>query len=227
MRGIGRLAIGLVALFPACDGDVPPGVGQTGEVRVVITDDPATKVATTEPTVFFAHHKSFDGNYFHGRLTGRLQLFISRFGREWQPLGASTPVDLGLQVEGADRELHGLTSVPAGSYAYVRLVAVDAAADLELGALIDGARLDETRLDLGIAGELVAEVRLGTPIEIGAGSVTTLGLDLNAEGWMSAENVAGGSIPATDVETSISLTPRFASPVENRGRPGPELERGA
>lgn len=211
------LAAALVASLPAagCGAGMPAQLEEpTATLDVVLGDDPTVKMALgTLPGVFFAHHKSFSPNYFHGRLTGTLRVEISRNGRDWVRLGSATPVDLALQAEGVSVVLHTASRIPAGTYAWIRLVAGSGQAHLDPGAEIGGERIgSEVSLAVGDAGELTATSRLSIPIAVAPGSRTTLAVDLNAEGWLSEENLEAGRIPATDVEAALSAVVTPALP---------------
>ncbi len=104
----------------------------------------------------------------------------------------------------------------------MRLTTRQASAELESGAEVAGETLSApVTLSFG-EGDLVVETRLATPIFLPPGSEMTLAIDLNAEGWVSEENVATRQIPATDIETALSVTPHerlpalIVSPPERR-----------
>ena len=202
------------AIFAAaCGGTTPPDSDLTGTLSVVLSDNPGAKIAVANTlSPMFAHHKVFGQNYFHGRLTGTYHIAISRNGRTWTALGGPTQVDLTLQADGETVELHTDATVAAGTYAYLRVVTSGGEAMLDSGAEVSGETLtDPVTLSLG-NGDLVVETRLSTPIFVAPGSDMTLGIDLNAESWVSEENVEAGQIPATDIETAISVTPHERLP---------------
>jgi len=206
-----RIALASIGLLlSACGGATAPAADETATLNVVLSDNPETKLAeiASHSPMVFVHHKSFGKNYFHGRLSGSQQVEISKNGRDWIALGQPAAVDLALQVDNETRELHSAKEIPHGTYAYLRLTTRAGHAELETGAKIGDLTLTEpVSLDLGEAGSLVVETHLSNPIFLAPGSAVTLAIDLNAEAWLSQENVEVGRIPATDVETALSVTP--------------------
>jgi hypothetical protein len=203
------LIIGLFA--SACGGTTDPYADQVATLSVVLSDRPSTKHAATgiDPWSLFIHHKVFGQNYFHGKLTGTYRIAISKNGRAWVELGVPTMVDMELQTEEETKvfQLHSPTGVPSGTYAFLRVVSTSGTVMLESGAEIAGETLPApVSLVLG-GGELEFEMSLATPFFVAPGSDMALAIDLNAEGWVSSENLEIGEVPATDIEAAISLTP--------------------
>jgi hypothetical protein len=211
MRKVIATLLIMVLFASACGGSTDPYADQVAIFSVVLSDRPSTKhaAADIDPWSLFIHHKVFNQNYFHGRMTGTYRIAISKNGRDWVELGAPTMVDMELQTEEQTEvfQLHSPTEIPSGTYAFLRLVSTSGTIMLESGAEIDGETLTApVPLVLG-GGELELEMGLAMPFFVAPGSDMALAIDFNAEGWVSSENVEVGEVPATDIEAAISLTP--------------------
>ncbi len=196
----------------ACSDAAPLGVDELGSLSVVLSDNPSTKVAAGSfpPWASLVHHKVFAQNYFHGSFKGSHRIEISKNGRDWVTLGSAISLDMALQVEGEAIEVVTEVGVPAGTYSYLRLhttSSVTVAAGSEIGGETLAA---ETSVVVGAGAPI--ESRLSTPFVVVAGAPLTLSIDLNAEGWISEENLQSGQIPATDIEAAIAVTPHVAAP---------------
>jgi hypothetical protein len=195
----------LLGLVPAACGE---GTGpiEVGPIDAVLLDNPASEIAALPvPLVWFAHHKSFGDDYYHGVLAASVELQLSADGIEYfSPAGEQTH-QVALQDEAASSVLLA-GELPAGSYRHVRLVLRDAVAALEAGAEIGGSELDRNvALPVEPGLGVIVDVRLERAIVIAADRRSTLVFDLNTERWVTEDHLLAGEVPGVEVGAAVSV----------------------
>lgn len=201
---LGALALGASALLATGCGE-SAGPVETGRVDIVLNDDPGSSIAFGLHAPFrFAHHKNFGDDYFHGTLTGTVQLQLSTDGVIYHDLGAFAEVAVSLQDEDAVTRLADRSRVPEGSYQRLRLVLTGAAARIDEGAQVGGLDLESPALVAIDDGEVaIIDLELSTPLIVLAGVPATLILDWNAEEWVTEDHILEGRVASDLVRQAV------------------------
>lgn len=190
----------LAALFvvAACDEEHidPIGAGGNGDTgfRVLLVDDPAI-----DPDV------GGGGNsVFTGVLEGGASVALRNQAGALIDLGSSEDFTLELQ-DGDAAVAISETRPPAGTYVAVQLSLESASALIPAGSTIGGAIVeDDTSIDVGPAGLVVIE-RSIIPAVISNDTQRELVLDLNAETWITAANLADGLVDEDELGNSVAV----------------------
>jgi hypothetical protein len=204
-RSTTRIGTVLLGLVPAACGE---GTGpiETGPIDAVLLDNPASEIAALPaPFAWLAHHKSFDGDYYHGFLAVSVELQLSSDGVEYLVAARAPTLQVALQDEAASSApLAG--ELLAGSYHHVRLVLRDAVAALEAGAEIGGSELDRAAaLPVEPGLTVTVDVRLDQAVVIAADRRATLVFDLNTERWVTEDHLLAGQVPGAEVAAAVSV----------------------
>lgn len=178
-----RRYCGSIALFfviAACsDDDGPTGVSAQATV--------ATAVATDNPSSTSSAGSGGSGSStYSGTLTGTVETQISVDGQSWVSLGQPRAVSLSLQSTTNSAQLAANATVPAGAYAYVRLV-FNSGAQAQVTGTIGGATASGTVIALG-SGQVVIQKKI-QPVTISAGATVRVVWDLNSELWVTSSTI--------------------------------------
>lgn len=203
-------ALGLAALgVIACGEGTAPA--EPGTLQAVVRDDPTTLMAALPPGgLFFAHHKQFGNEYYHGTLGAELQVLVSGDQITWFDLGSPSRASVALQAEQAETMVHDGGPVPPGTYRYVRLAVADAAASVTAGSVFGGTELEsDVQLTVGDGGAALIDLQLPAPLDVASGQTLTLVFDLNSEAWVSADGVSSGRADPGALAAAVSVGVRL------------------
>ncbi len=198
-------ALATVSLLAAgCDDDDPVGVDDTGTVQAALVDTPTQQTAgalAATPPRFQQLQLDF-GGAFAG--TTRVEIY-SPADDSWVEIAgtSSTQLDL-LSTDSA--MLGGAVELDAGvSYTRVRLTITNGEAVVEAGATIGGIVLEsDVSLDLG--GDDAVVIEKDIALTVGSDTTTDLVIDLNSEGWVTANNLQDGVVSEAEMTAAASVT---------------------
>jgi len=174
------------------DPDEPGDTLTTGSFQGYVQDDPTVPQNTT-------------GNSYHGTLTGRMDVEISKDGQTWRSLGAPRDVTLALQTTNARFVLSGKVDVPAGTYSHVRINIGSAGFIIAAGSVVNNVTLtSDVHMRLGDTGSGVARPNV-TAFTLEAGKAATIVVELNTERWLSVSNLESRQVPKEDVEHNTTV----------------------
>lgn len=148
------------------------------------------------------------GATFTGSVAGNMLVSISADAATWIDLGASNAVSMDLQSNADTISVHGVVSVPVGSYSYVRLTLRDMAAVIDSGAAFEDTTLFEAKT-MALGGE---DSQAGIILPVGfsifsdATRLTTVEFRLNSDLWVTGATVFGGVVD--DELLDLSATSR-------------------
>ncbi|MFQ5690090.1 MAG: hypothetical protein ACE5HQ_07450 [Gemmatimonadota bacterium] len=199
-------ALGLLWLGGCSSGTGP---AERGRVAAVFLDDPSVITALFAPPspYWLAHHKNFGGNYFHGELDARVELLLSKDGESFVTLGAPAPLRVALQDPDVRSPFGAPASVPAGTYAYVRLVLHSATVVLWSGSRIGAVDLPrDAALTLAEGADAIIDRRLTIPLRVLAGAGVTLTLDFNSEAWVTEDNLLKADVTEPEVAGALTIS---------------------
>jgi hypothetical protein len=202
-----------VLLFGACGSDAT--APQSGHASAVVTDDPggapAARVVRTSDATPTADRSAMaqtidGGSAFSGSMTATMQVAISADGQSWVNLGAPVTSSVQLQTAGDSTTLVSQTTVPVGTYAYVRLVLQDGASAQVSGSLA-GIAFTNADVSIGGGGQVVIEKHV-SPFTISANTNATIVFDVNSEVWVTAESAQSHTATATELEAAATAAVR-------------------
>lgn len=178
-----RRYCGGIALFfviAACSDDDGP-TGASAQATV------ATAVATDNPSSTSSTGSGGSGSStYSGTLTGTVETQISVDGQSWVSLGPPRAVSLSLQSTTNSAQLAANATVPAGAYAYARLV-FNPGVQAQVTGTIGGATASGTVIALG-SGQVVIQKQI-QPVTINAGATARVVWDLNSELWLTSSTI--------------------------------------
>lgn len=207
LRGCGAAALGLALALLGCSESLGPDGSGTGFARALVSDDPSSttpQAAASAPTFAIAGGSGSGG--YTGTISGDVAVAISADGVVWYSLGSPNGTTVQLQASGGGADVHGEVTVPAGTYARVRLILRDAHMRIHAGSQIDGITLTaDAQVSLGSGGEIVIEKRVPAfRVRADASVRTEILFDLNSERWMTRDNVESGTADEAEMQDNTT-----------------------
>lgn len=199
---VGTAAIlALVLPLAACDGDEDGTTdpGSQGSVQAVMTDEPGEANASTVSRTRFA----LDSRTVDGSFEANARVEVSVDGETWIDLGSMESVSVALQT-GEDAVIHADASLPAETFARVRLVLENARANVLAGSTI-GTDLLDVDVEIAVAGGGEVVIEKTVTLDVSAGSQATVVFDLNSESWLDEGNVQSRTATAAELEASTTV----------------------
>ncbi len=183
--GVGAL-VAAMSLFACGDDVLGPDVAQS---EGFVFDDPAA-----------------GGASYSGTAAGNFQVSISADGQTWIDLGSLNGITVSLQVSPDERTVHGVQSIPEGTFNRVRLVLQDVEVTVAAGSTVGGVTFpQEMKTDLASGAPL--SIERGVPdFTVREGERAEVRFDLNSEGWLTADAVQGGLVSPADVRAAVTAS---------------------
>jgi hypothetical protein len=202
-----------VLLFGACGSDAT--APQSGHASAVVTDDPggaapATRVVRSSDAAPTADRSATaqtvdGGSTFSGSMTATMQVAISADGQSWVNVGAPVTNSLQLQTAGDSTTIASQTSVPVGTYAYVRLVLQGTNA--QVSGSLAGIAFTNAALSIGGGDQVVIEKHV-SPFTVSASTDASIVFDVNSEVWVTAESAQSHTATAAELEAAATAVVR-------------------
>ncbi|HEX9582467.1 MAG TPA: hypothetical protein VF970_15285 [Gemmatimonadales bacterium] len=206
IRPLATGAVLLIAVAACTDGT---GSG-LGRAEVLIRDNPNTTGAAPAATGLVAHIAATGAPAaFTGSIAGDAQVSISADGEDWYDLGSPNGITIQLQNAGDSTTVHGEVDAPAGGYTRVRVILDGAEARLNVGSTFGGLVLQtQVAVQLGGSDQRVVIDRTVPAFEVRAqaGAVTRIGLELNAEAWLTETSVQALMVQDTAIQTALAVS---------------------
>ncbi len=176
-RCCGAIALLLIA---ACgDDDEPTGVsGEATVASAVVTDNPSSTSSSGAG--------GSGSSTYSGTLTGTVETQISVDGQSWVSLGQPRAVSLSLQSTNNSAQLAANVTIPAGTYAYVRLV-FNSGLQAQVSGTVGGTTASGTTIAFG-SGQVVIQKQI-QPVTVSAGTTVRVVWDLNSELWLTSSTM--------------------------------------
>lgn len=195
--------LGLAAVAGCSDTASGP-TGGTGYARAFVTDDASASAAPpAAPAPAPAPAPSATSDYA-GTISGRMSVSVSADGETWYDLGSPAEVSLDAHAAGNGASVTGDVTVPAGTYAYVRLTLSGASATVDAGSQFGPITLTaDVDVMIGSGAEVVIEKQVPVfTISAGSDVRTDIVFDLNSELWLDGDAVQAHNASGQDVESS-------------------------
>ena len=191
------LAAALLFAATGCNGGDATGSGTASVGSAAVYDNPSS---TTADSSNGGSSSSGSGSHgYTGTLRGRAQMELSADGAAWVSAAPPSSVALALQSTASGTSFNTAASIPAGTYAYVRLVFSPGATATVTGT-IGGTSYGAAAVTLG-SGPLVIEKHV-TPVTVSAGSRLTVAWDLNSELWLTPAAMSAHAVAASAIEAA-------------------------
>lgn len=198
MRRLLTLVLPLAIAAIACDDEhldpIGAGPGQGDGFDVLLVDDPTLDPTTPPP--------GGEVSVIDGTIEGSARVALRNQNGALTNLGAFEDFVLPLQDANAAVSLPA-TRPPTGTYTGLQLTLQNLSVLVEQGSRVGGVVLDQdVTLDVGPTGITVAERSL-VPIPVEAGTELDLTIDLNAETWITLDNIEDEIVDDAEVGTGI------------------------
>lgn len=200
------MAASAVAILGACSGDITST--QSGHMSAMVTDNPSSTspTASMTPSSGFAPMADYRGtaqsvsgtssSAFSGSMSSSMKVAISADGQSWIDICSPVQNTLQLQSTGDTTTLASRTSVPVGTYAYVRLT-IDGA-NAQVTGSFGGIAYTDAQISVANGGQIVIEKQV-QPFTITANTNATVIFDLNSELWITAQSVQSHAATAAEM----------------------------
>lgn len=190
---IARIAVAAVLVAPALGACADSTTSANGGTisSVTLNDNPSSATSTGATS-------GSDGSYT-GTLTGTAQVQVSTDAQSWVNVGDPASVSIALQSTGSVTTLGASARVPAGTYAYVRLV-FDPGAQATVTGNVGGTNYNGQVVALG-SGQVIIQKQV-SPREISAGSSFSVVWDLNSELWLTSTTLQAHAVTAAAVQSA-------------------------
>ncbi len=199
----------IAAMVVACGGETTdddgsgpiepdPAEGEAGTMHAYATDDPSSSNASSG--------SAGSASDFSGTLTGSADVEVSENGSTWYVLGPNQDFAVPLQNGAEQVELAAPREIPAGTYRFVRINFFGVEANLDAGSVVDGETLpDDVHLRMGDSQSAVFSGE-ADPFELEVGASGRIVLDLNSQGWVTAENVSKRQFAKSEFEAAATAS---------------------
>lgn len=186
-------AIALLLAIAACgDDDEPTGVsGEATVASAVVTDNPSS---TSSSGTGGSGSSTYSGTF-----TGTVETQISVDGQSWVSLGQPRAVSFSLQSTNSSAQLAANVTIPAGTYAYVRLV-FNSGVQAQVSGTVGGTTASGTTIAFG-SGQVVIQKQI-QPVTVTAGTTIRVVWDLNSELWLTASALQSRTAAAAAIQAA-------------------------
>lgn len=187
------------------DGTSPEG---EGFAQAIVSDNPNSTTPQAYPALHIAG--SSGSSQYTGTISGNFSVAVSADGTVWHNLGSPNGITVQAQSTTNTTNVHGEVTIPAGTYARVRLTMSNARATVDAGGQIGGITLDaDIEVTVAAGGEVVIEKQVQPFTVSGDASVRTeILFDLNSELWLTEQNAQDGDASGEEVDSATESRTR-------------------